>query len=61
MDDKDEKDACSKCGHLFDIGEQSCPKCSSIECEAYKPWMRGCNHKGSCYHRIGCPWGGGRN
>ena len=51
---------CSSCGHKFDIAEQECPHCKSLQCEAYKPWMRGCNYKGACHHRFECPWGGGR-
>jgi len=47
--------ACSQCGQRFDVGEQVCP-CGSRQCEAYKPWMSGCNHPGSCAHRNNCPW-----
>jgi hypothetical protein len=48
---------CSKCGQRFDIcSQQTCPNCGSVECAAYKPWMRGCNSTDSCAHRLACEW-----
>jgi len=48
---------CSQCGNSFDICcEQVCPDCGSVECAAYKPWMRGCNSTDSCAHRSACEW-----
>jgi len=51
---------CSNCGRRFDVAEQFCPNCHSLECGAYKPWIGGADGQEEacqcCKHSPNCPW-----
>jgi len=49
-------EVCPDCNAPFELNEQICEACREVHCEAYKPWVRGCNFKGECAFRDACPW-----
>jgi hypothetical protein len=47
-----------ECGTQLESGDQQCPDCHRIHCEAYKPWIHGKGQAAcsGCENRSVCSW-----